>query len=145
MKEAFRYIGFLVLFFLAGITGTNMLLRPLGAPIAGAPDLVSFGAVVFTSVAVVFAELERMHTVVDIILNKYTTKTKKFVLKIAAIISMILSGFLGVESFVWFLQVLKRAECSETLRIPLAPFVLFITGCFVLLCFYLVRNTLVKK
>lgn len=145
MREVFRYVGAITILFLASITGTNMLLRPSGAPIAGAPDLTSFGAVVFMSIAVVFAELEHAHTVVDILLNKFNVKTKGLILKISAVISAIIAAFLGFESFIWFIQVYRRAECSETLRVPLAPFVLCITGCFVLLCFCLVAKTLAKE
>lgn len=145
MRKALRYIGFIILLFLASVTGTNMLMRPLGAPIAGAPDLVSLGGVVLMSIAIIFAELERAHTVVDMLLRKFTVKTKNLISKIALIVSTIISGFLSFESFTWFLQVCKRAESSETLRIPLAPFVLFVAGSFCVLSFHLSRKILTEE
>lgn len=138
----FTYIGGAALLSLTAIACLNMALRPLGAPLKGAYELVGFLGAMVVALPLGYSQISRSHISVDILLPYYSNRTKKIINAINSFICMIFFILVTWQSAEYATTIWKRGETSETLRIIYYPFVYVLALCCLLLSIILLIDFL---
>lgn len=127
------FCGGVCLIFMIGLTCSNIIFRVFGEPIRGTFELMGFSGAMVTAFALGFTHRQKGHIAVDILVNRFSVRTKQ-VLNVTN--SLICTIFFGVVAW----QVAKKAatllssgEITETLRIIYYPFTFCVAfGCGIL-------------
>src|SRR4030042_3849863 len=131
------WIGGAALLLMIGIACANMLLRPLGAPLKGAYELVGFFGALTVAFALGHAQITGSHIAVDILATRYSKRTQRIMNAISSFLCMIFFVLVAWQVAVFATTIWKRGETSETLRIIFHPFVYLVAICCALLAFVL--------
>ncbi len=131
------WIGGAALLLMIGIACANMLMRPLGAPLKGAYELVGFFGALTVAFALGHAQITGSHIAVDILATRYSKRTQRIMNAISSFLCMIFFVLVAWQVAVFATTIWKRGETSETLRIIFHPFVYLVAICCALLAFVL--------
>jgi TRAP-type C4-dicarboxylate transport system permease small subunit len=131
------WIGGAALLLMIGIACANMLMRPLGAPLKGAYELVGFFGALTVAFALGHAQITGSHIAVDILATRYSKRTQRIMNAISSFLCMIFFVLVAWQTAVFATTIWKRGETSETLRIIYHPFVYLVAICCALLAFVL--------
>lgn len=123
LNKWFTVIGGVALLFMIGIACANMILRPMGAPLKGAYELVGFLGALTIAFALGHAQLTRSHISVDILATRYSKRTRRIMNSISSFVCAIFFVLVAWQVAVFATTIWKRGETSETLRIIYHPFV----------------------
>ena len=137
LNRWFIWIGGVALLTMIGIACANMLLRPMGAPLKGAYELVGFMGALTIAFALGYAQITRAHIAVDILAPLYSKRTLRMMNAISCFLCMIFFVLTAWQVSVFATTIWKRGETSETLRIIYHPFVYLVALCCALLAFVL--------
>ncbi len=137
LSKWFSWIGGVALLSLTGIACANMLMRPLGAPITGAYELVGFFGALVVALPLGYAQITRSHISVDILATHYSKRTNRIMNAISSFTCMLFFILVAWQSALYASTIWKRGETSETLRIIYHPFVYIVAFCCLLLSFVL--------
>lgn len=137
LNKGFIWIGGAALLSMIGIACANMILRPLGAPLKGAYELVGFLGALSVAFALGYAQITKAHIAVDILSTRYSKRTLKMMEVISSFFCMIFFVLVAWQVAVFATTIWKRGETSETLRIIYHPFVYAVAVCCALLAFVL--------
>lgn len=138
----FSWIGGAALLSLTGIACANMLMRPTGAPITGAYELVGFFGALVVSLPLGYAQITRSHISVDILATRYSKRTQRIMNLISSFFCMIFFILVAWQTALYASTIWKRGETSETLRIIYHPFVYVVALCCLLLSLVLLIDFL---
>ena len=116
-----------------GLTCSNIFLRLFGMPVRGTFEMMGFLGATVTAFALGYTQMKRGHIAVDVLINTFSRRTRRFLSVLNNAICM--AFFLLVA---W--QLSKKAhilhqtgEVSETLRIIYFPFTYGVAlGCLLL-------------
>jgi TRAP-type C4-dicarboxylate transport system permease small subunit len=142
LSKWFSWIGGIALLSLTGIACANMLMRPLGAPITGAYELVGFISALVVALPLGYAQITRSHISVDILATRYSKKTNRIMNAISSFLCLIFFILVAWQSAIYASTIWKRGESSETLRIVYYPFVYVVAFCCLLLALVLLVDFL---
>lgn len=142
LAQGFCWIGGIALLLLTILACTNMLLRPLGSPLAGAYELIGFLGALVVAFPLGYAQLSRSHISVDILTSRYPRRTRQAVLRVNSLVCAIFFVLVAWQSGRYATAVWKRGETSETLRMIYHPFVYAVAICCLLLAFLLLLDFL---
>jgi TRAP-type C4-dicarboxylate transport system permease small subunit len=142
LSKWFSWIGGVALLSLTGIACANMLMRPIGAPITGAYELVGFFGALVVALPLGYAQITRSHISVDILSTRYSKRTQRVVNLISSFLCMIFFILVAWQSAIYASTIWKRGETSETLRIIYHPFVYLVALCCLLLALVLLVDFL---
>lgn len=137
LNRWFIWIGGVALLTMIGIACANMLLRPMGAPLKGAYELVGFMGALTIAFALGYAQITRAHISVDVLAPLYSKRTLRMMNAISCFLCMIFFVLTAWQVSVFATTIWKRGETSETLRIIYHPFVYLVALCCALLAFVL--------
>lgn len=127
---------------LTGIACANMLMRPMGAPITGAYELIGFFGALVVAMPLGYSQISRSHISVDILAMRYSKRAKRITNRLSSIICMIFFVLVAWQSANYATTIWKRGETSETLRIIYYPFVYVVAICALLLALSLLIDFL---
>jgi len=125
-----------------GIACANMVLRPLGAPLKGAYELVGFLGAMTVAFALGYAQITRAHIAVDILTTRYSKRTQRTMNAVSSFLCTIFFILVAWQVTVFATTIWKRGETSETLRIVYHPFIYLVALCCLLLAFVLLVDFL---
>jgi TRAP-type C4-dicarboxylate transport system permease small subunit len=137
LSRWFSWIGGVALLSLTGIACANMLMRPLGAPMTGAYELVGFFGALAVALPLGYAQITKSHISVDILATRYSKRTQRIMNAISSFLCMIFFVLVAWQTVVYATTIWERGETSETLRIIYHPFVYVVAICCALLAFVL--------
>lgn len=137
LSKWFSWIGGIALLTLTGIACANMILRPLGAPLTGAYELVGFLGALAVALPLGYTQIFRSHISVDILATHYSKRTNRIMNGISSLLCMIFFILVGWQTAKYATMIWKRGETSETLRIIYHPFVYVVSICCFLLALVL--------
>ncbi len=137
LNKWFLWIGGAALLLMIGIACANMVMRPLGAPLKGAYELVGFFGALTVAFALGHAQITGSHIAVDILATRYSKRTQRIMNAISSFLCMIFFVLVAWQVAVFATTIWKRGETSETLRIIFHPFVYLVSICCALLAFVL--------
>jgi len=143
MRALKNIINFLdqVLLWIAGfflvamifMTGANILIRIFWMPIRGTYELMGYFGAIVTAFALGYTQYERGHIAVDILVLRFSEKTRKILNEINYFIGMVFFAIVGWRIAMHATTLWKTGEITETLRIIYYPFTYGVSiGCFVL-------------
>jgi len=137
LSRWFIWIGGISLLSMIGIACANMFLRPFGSPLKGAYELVGFLGALTIAFSLGYAQISRAHIAVDILATRYSKRTLRAMNSISSLFSMIFFILVAWQVFSFGMEISKRGETSETLRIIYHPFVYAVSICCLVLSFVL--------
>ncbi len=143
MKALERISNFLnqVLLWIAGfflvsmilMTGANIVIRIFWMPLSGTYELMGYFGAIVTAFALGYTQAGRGHIAVDILVLRFTEKTRRILNGINYLICMVFFSIVGWQVARHATTLWKTGEVTETLRIIYYPFTYGVSlGCFVL-------------
>src|SRR3989304_1530446 len=100
LNRWFIWIGGAALLAMIGIACANMLLRPLGAPLKGAYELVGFVGALTIAFALGYTQISHSHISVDILSTRYSKRTRKIMDAISSILCILFFLLVAWQTFV---------------------------------------------
>jgi TRAP-type C4-dicarboxylate transport system permease small subunit len=137
LNKWFIWVGGVALLTMIGIACANMIMRPLGAPLKGAYELVGFLGALTVAFAMGYTQITRSHIAVDVLATRYSKRTQQIMNSISSFLCMIFFALVAWQVAVFATTIWKRGETSETLRIIYHPFVYLVAICCGLLALVL--------
>ncbi len=137
LSKWFTWIGGIALLTLTGIACVNMLMRPFGAPLKGAYELVGFLGALVVALPLGYSQISRSHISVDILATRYSKRTKRVMNGISSLLCAVFFILVAWQSAHYATTIWQRGETSETLRIIYHPFVYGVALCCLLLALIL--------
>jgi len=137
LNKWFTWIGGIALLLMIGIACANMILRPMGAPLKGAYELVGFMGALTIAFGLGYAQVTRSHIAVDVLAGRYPKRTRRIMNSISSFLSTIFFLLVAWQVSVFATTIWRRGETSETLRIIYHPFVYAVSICCLLLALIL--------
>lgn len=137
LNKWFIWVGGMALLIMIGIACANMIMRPLGAPLKGAYELVGFLGALTVAFAMGYTQITRSHIAVDILSTRYSKRTQQIMNSLSSFLCMIFFILVAWQVAVFATTIWKRGETSETLRIIYHPFVYLVAICCGLLALVL--------
>ena len=120
------------------LTCSDILFRLVWVPIRGSVELVGYFSAVVTAFALGYTQMRKGHTSVDVVVNLFPMKVKRFLGMLNSSICMIFFAFAAWRIAVWSTTIRQVGEVSETLRIVYYPFSYGVAlGCAVLCLVFL--------
>lgn len=142
LSQWFSWIGGIALLGMTTIACANMLLRPIGATIAGAYELIGFLGALVVAFSLGHSQVNRAHICVDILTTRYSEKTRHIIDAINSFLCMIFFLLVTWRTAHYATTIWRRGETSETLRMIYYPFVYGVSLCCLLLALLLLVNFL---
>lgn len=142
LSQWFSWIGGIALLGMTALACANMLMRPMGAPIAGAYELIGFLGALVVAFSLGHSQLNRAHISVDILTTRYSEKTRRLIDAVNSFLCMIFFLLVTWRTAHYATTIWRRGETSETLRMIYYPFVYGVSLCCLLLAVLLMVNFL---
>jgi len=142
LNRWFIWIGGAALLLMTGVACANMIMRPLGAPLQGAYELVGFLGAMTVCFALGYAQSARSHIAVDIMARRYSKGTQRIIQGINSILCSLFFLLVAWRVTVHGNTIWARGEISETLKIIYHPFIYAVALCSFLLALVLFTDFL---
>jgi TRAP-type C4-dicarboxylate transport system permease small subunit len=127
------FLGGLCLVFMIVLTCSNIVFRIFWEPIRGTFELMGFFGAIVIAFALGFTQKQKGHIAVDILVNKFSVRTKRALNTINSLICMLFFGVAAWQVAKKAATLLSSGEVTETLRIIYYPFTFCVAfGCGVL-------------
>lgn len=115
------------------LTCSDIFFRLVWVPIRGSVELVGYFSAVVTAFALGYTQMRKGHTSVDVVVNLFPMKVKRFLGMLNSLICMTFFAFAAWRITIWSNTIRNLGEVSETLRIVFYPFSYGVAlGCAVL-------------
>jgi TRAP-type C4-dicarboxylate transport system permease small subunit len=126
-------VGGIALAGMVFLTCANIFLRAIWEPVKGTYELMGFFGAIVTAFALGYTQMKRGHVGIDLVVNRFSPRTRKILNGINYFICMIFFALAGWEIAKWATTLWKTGEITETLRIIYFPFTYGLSlGCGVL-------------
>jgi TRAP-type C4-dicarboxylate transport system permease small subunit len=120
------------------LTCGNILCRLLWVPIPGTFELMGYFGAIATAFALGYTQLGKGHIAVDVLVLRFSGRTRKLLHGINCFICMIFFAVVTWRISVYATTLLKTGEVTETLRIIYYPFTYAVAlGCATLALVFL--------
>jgi TRAP-type C4-dicarboxylate transport system permease small subunit len=123
-------------FFIAAmvvLTCANILLRLVWVPLSGTFELMGYFGATATAFALGFTQMKRGHVAVDIVVQRFSQKTRKILNGVNCVICMAFFAVVAWQIATYGMTLRRTGEVTETLRIVYYPFTFAVAlGCGVL-------------
>ncbi len=135
-----------VLIFLGGcflvamilLTCGNIFLRIVWVPIKGTFELMGFFGAVVSAFALGYTQIKKGHISVDVVVNTFSDKTRRFLNIINSLLCMIFFILVAWQITKWSGTLVRTGEVTETLQMIYYPFTYALAfGCAVLALVFL--------
>ena len=126
-------LGGVALAAIVALTVGNIFSRNLWAPIKGMVELVGFCGAIAAAFALGFAQVKQAHIAVDVLVLKFSKRTRKFILAVNASLGAAFFAIVGWQLVRYGNTLRHTGEVTETLRMIYHPVVYAVAfGCFVM-------------
>ncbi|MGQ9857528.1 MAG: TRAP transporter small permease subunit [Thermodesulfobacteriota bacterium] len=140
LSRWFGWIGGIALLGMTALACINMILRPMGTPLAGAYELIGFLGAMVVAFSLGHSQVNKAHISVDILATRYSEGTKRLIDAINSLLCTIFFLLVSWKTAHYATDIWRRGETSETLRMIYHPFVYAVSLCCLLLAFLLLVN-----
>lgn len=142
LTKALTLLAGLMLVAMMLLACANMVSRALWLPIQGTFELMGFLGAVTTAFALAFAQLNKSHISVGILMQHLPRGLRRVLDALTSLISCAFFALIGSETAQWAGYLVNTGELSETLRIAYHPFVFATAAGCLLMAFVLLVDTL---
>ncbi len=122
----------------------DVVLRAFKLPILGSYDLVCLMSVILIGFAVAYTYTQKGHISIDIITSKLPPRLREGVTVITTFLGVVIFSLLVWQLFTLAERTQLNGEISQTLAIPIFPFIYCIAIALILMCLVLLLD-LVKS
>ena len=132
-------IAVCALTFMMSLTMADVICRSFGRPIIGAYEIVGLSCAITIGFAIPFTSWKRGHVFMDFVVDRLP-QGKKIVLKVLTrLLVILLFIFISVNLFMLGREYYVSHEVSQTIRLPIYPFVYAVglvcfVECYVIFC-----------
>jgi TRAP-type C4-dicarboxylate transport system permease small subunit len=112
------------------MTCANIFLRLTWVPLSGTFELMGYFGAVATAFALGFTQMNRGHVAVDIVVHRFSKKTRRALNAVNCFICMVFFALAAWQIIRYGVTLLSTGEVTETLRIVYYPFAFAVAlGC----------------
>ena len=145
LRAAFRVSAWLdmiavcALTFMMSLTMADVIFRSVGRSILGAYEIVSLSSAIAIGFAIPYTSLKRGHVFMDFVIDRLPQGGKKGVMVATRVIVILLFIFIAVNLFMLGHEYYVSHEVSQTIRVPIYPFVYAVgvvcfIECYIIFC-----------
>jgi TRAP-type C4-dicarboxylate transport system permease small subunit len=145
LKAAFRISEWLdmvavgALTFMMSLTMADVVFRSFGRPIIGTYEIVSLSSAIAIGFAIPLTSWKRGHVYMDFIIDRLPRNGKTLLVVATRVVVILLFIFIGTNLFMLAREYYASGEVSQTIRMPIYPFVYAVgvvafIECYVILC-----------
>ncbi len=133
LNKLLTFIGGSFLVAMVLLTCANIFSRNIWVPIKGTFELMGFFGAIVTAFALGHTQLNKGHIAVDVLVTKFSERTRKFLQFINNSVCTVFFGIAAWQIAVKATTLRNTGEITETLRIIYYPFTYAVAfGCLVL-------------
>jgi TRAP-type C4-dicarboxylate transport system permease small subunit len=133
LNRGLIFVGGVFLAAMVILTCANIATRIVWIPIKGTFELMGFFGAVITAFALGYTQFAKGHIAVDVLVNRFSSKTKKFTGIVNCALCCVFFVIAAWQIAVKATTLWKTGEVTETLRIIYYPFTYAVAvGCGVL-------------
>lgn len=139
ISEWMDIIAVCALTFMMSLTMADVIFRSFGRPIIGTYEIVGLSSAITIGFAIPFTSWKRGHVFMDFVVDRLP-RGKKILLKVTTrLLVILLFIFIGVNLFMLAREYYVSHEVSQTIRLPIYPFVYAVglacfVECYVIFC-----------
>lgn len=123
LMKVLNWIGYISLSGMILVTTANVFGRYiLKKPLLGEFDMVELGMAIFGGVAMFLAAIQRHHVSVDVLIVRFSGRTRAILGSIASFLGFITWALLAYRSFLDGLDKVENGSSTATLLVPQGPF-----------------------
>jgi TRAP-type C4-dicarboxylate transport system permease small subunit len=112
------------------LTCANIVLRLVWVPLSGTFELMGYFGAVATAFALGYTQIKRGHVAVDIVVQRFSRKTRKALSSLNAFICMVFFAVVAWQVSSYGMTLWRTGEVTETLRVVYYPFAFAVAfGC----------------
>ncbi len=139
VSEWMDMIAVCALTFMMSLTMADVIFRSFGTPIIGAYEIVGLSCAITIGFAIPFTSWKRGHVYMDFIVDRLPQRRKTALMVITRLMVILLFIFIGVNLFMLGREYYVSHEVSQTIRMPIYPFVYAVSlvcfvECYVIFC-----------
>jgi TRAP-type C4-dicarboxylate transport system permease small subunit len=145
LNTAFRisqwmdFIAVAALTFMMSLTMADVICRSFGSPIIGTYEIVGLSSAITIGFAVPFTSWKKGHVFMDFVVDRLSATKKIALMVVTRLMVILLFIFIGVNLFMLGHEYYVSREVSQTIRMPIYPFVYAVAvvcfiECYVILC-----------
>jgi TRAP-type C4-dicarboxylate transport system permease small subunit len=133
LNQMLIWVAGIFLVGMISLTCANIFLRLVWVPVKGVIELMGFFGAIITAFALGYTQIKKGHISVDVLVNRFSEKTKSILNATNYFICMIFFAVAGWQMVVWASTLRRTGELTETLRMVYYPFTYAVAfGCLVL-------------
>ncbi len=122
LNQIFVWIAGCILGVMIFLTCANIFLREVWVPVAGTFELMGYFGAVITAFALGYTQINRGHIAVDVIVLKFSERTRRILNVINSLICMVFFVLVTWQIAKYGTTLWRTGEVTETLRIIYYPF-----------------------
>jgi TRAP-type C4-dicarboxylate transport system permease small subunit len=145
LRAAFRISAWLdmiavcALTFMMSLTMADVIFRSFGKPIIGTYEIVSLSSAIAVGFAIPYTSWKKGHVFMDFVIDRLPHGGKKGVMVTTRVIVILLFIFIAVNLFMLGHEYYVSHEVSQTIGMPIYPFVYAVGAvcfieCYVIFC-----------
>ena len=128
--RALRIVGGVSLSAMMLLICADVVLRAFGYPIYGGLDMVQLLSVAVLACALPYTHQQKGHVGVDLVVQKFSSRSQAIIDSIMSFISMILWGLVAWQMWIYGTELASKGEVSMTIGWPVHPFMYLVAVCF---------------
>jgi TRAP-type C4-dicarboxylate transport system permease small subunit len=128
LNLCFVWVAGLCLSAMILMTCANIFLRIVWVPLKGTYELMGFFGAIVTAFSLGYAQMNKAHIWVDVVVGRFPDKTQRFFAGLSSIICVFFFSIAGWQISKYATTLLKTGEVTETLRIVYYPFTYGVAG-----------------
>ena len=138
-----KYIALWVLALMMFLTFVDVLLRYLfNSPLLGGPELIEFMMAIVVTFSIAYTAHEKSHVGVDLLVARFSERTKKLVGCITSFFTLILFVLICWQTVLLIFEDYHSHLTSSVLYIPVYPFIATVAVGLLILCLVLLAEFL---
>ena len=138
-----KHVALWILAIMMFLTFVDVLLRYVfNSPVPGGTELIEFMMGIVVTFSVAYTAHKRSHIGVDLVIARFSERTKKTIGCITSLLTLILFVLIFWQTVVLMLEEYHSKIISPVLYIPVYPFIATVALGFLILCFVLLAEFL---
>ncbi|MBA4416747.1 MAG: hypothetical protein C0392_02380 [Syntrophus sp. (in: bacteria)] len=121
ISKGMQWVAGVTMCVIMAVTLVDVIMRPLGHPIVGALEIISFLGAIVVGFAVPYTSLTNGHIYVDFLINRFSSDRRNVIFVITRIMGIFLFFILGWFFFSMAMDLYMKGEVSTTFRLPFYP------------------------
>lgn len=130
LAEKLNWVAAAAIVVMMLLTTLDVLLRILRLTIPGTYEIVGLLGTVVVSFSLAYTSVEKGHIAVEFLVQRLSSMAQAVIVAVNALIALLLFAMVTWQSIAYGLDLMRSGEVSQTLQLPVYPFVFGVAaGC----------------